>query len=224
MLFTQERMREDTLTIFVCSTTGQGEAPDNMRNFWSFLLRKGLPADILSHMSYTVFGLGDSSYPGYNVVAKRLDRRLAQLGACPFCERGEGDDQHPLGLDAMLTPWLEGMWTALLATYPLPEGCSILPSTEPLPPRMSVTVAVPASEDGMALEMNNEVTIVRFAHILASPPAAVASRCCCLGPWLNMRPTKHPMSPSSSRIGGSQLRTGNRMFDTSSSMSVGRMT
>ena len=55
-------MREDSLAIFVCSTTGQGEAPDNMRNFWSFLLRKGLPADILSHMSYTVFGLGDSEH------------------------------------------------------------------------------------------------------------------------------------------------------------------
>lgn len=34
--------------IVVCSTTGQGEEPDNMKQFWKFLLRKNLPTDSLS--------------------------------------------------------------------------------------------------------------------------------------------------------------------------------
>jgi equilibrative nucleoside transporter 1/2/3 len=37
----------EVIVIFVCSTTGQGEEPDNMKQFWRFLLRKNLPADSL---------------------------------------------------------------------------------------------------------------------------------------------------------------------------------
>ena len=36
--------------IFVCSTTGQGEEPDNMKQFWRFLLRKNIPSDSLSNL------------------------------------------------------------------------------------------------------------------------------------------------------------------------------
>ncbi|CAG8784006.1 7250_t:CDS:2, partial [Acaulospora morrowiae] len=50
------------LAIFVCSTTGQGDEPDNMKKFWKFLLRKNLPNDILNQLKFAVFGLGDSSY------------------------------------------------------------------------------------------------------------------------------------------------------------------
>ena len=38
----------------------QGELPSNMRAFWRFLLRKNLPADSLSCVSFAAFGLGDS--------------------------------------------------------------------------------------------------------------------------------------------------------------------
>lgn len=38
--------------VFVCSTTGQGEEPDNMKGFWKFLLRKNLPKDILCNLRY----------------------------------------------------------------------------------------------------------------------------------------------------------------------------
>lgn len=33
--------------IFVCSTTGQGDQPDNMKSTWQFLLRKSLPKNSL---------------------------------------------------------------------------------------------------------------------------------------------------------------------------------
>lgn len=36
--------------IFICSTTGQGEEPDNMKNFWRFLLRKNLAKDSLTNL------------------------------------------------------------------------------------------------------------------------------------------------------------------------------
>lgn len=40
----------EVIVIFVCSTTGQGEEPDNMKQFWRFLLRKNLPPDSLLGM------------------------------------------------------------------------------------------------------------------------------------------------------------------------------
>ena len=70
----------EPLVVMCTSTTGQGDAPDNMRSFWSFLLRRSLGADSLTGASFAVFGLGDSSYAKYNAVAKRLDKRLEMLG------------------------------------------------------------------------------------------------------------------------------------------------
>lgn len=64
-----------------------------MRTAWAGMLRKALPGDLLQRVSYAVFGLGDSGYVQYNVVAKKLDRRLDQLGARRLLEKGLGDDQ-----------------------------------------------------------------------------------------------------------------------------------
>ena len=54
---------QEELVVFVCSTTGQGDEPENMRRFWKLLLRKRLTADTLAGMRFGVIGLGDSSYP-----------------------------------------------------------------------------------------------------------------------------------------------------------------
>ena len=58
-------------------------------------------------MRFSVFGLGDSSYPKFNYCGKKLQRRLHQLGAHQFSDTGLADDQHPLGLDGALDPWLD---------------------------------------------------------------------------------------------------------------------
>ncbi|KAL6124774.1 hypothetical protein ACLB2K_077284 [Fragaria x ananassa] len=46
-------------------------------------------------------------------VAKKLDRRLLDLGATPIVERGLGDDQHPSGYEAALDPWMASLWKML---------------------------------------------------------------------------------------------------------------
>ncbi|KAI5736780.1 hypothetical protein M8J76_007000 [Diaphorina citri] len=103
----------EALVIFVCSTTGQGDPPDNMKTFWKFLLRKNLPPTSLQTMKFAVLGLGDSSYVKFNFVAKKLHRRLESLGATPLTEVGLADDQHDLGADAVVDPWLRGLWRKL---------------------------------------------------------------------------------------------------------------
>lgn len=122
-----DRLPAEPLTVFVASTAGQGEMPDNMKRFWRFLLRKGLPADSLAAVRCAVVGLGDSGYVDYNVAAKKLDRRLLQLGAAPLVERCLCDDQHFGGYEAALDPWLsKQLWPALLQLQPLPPGSPAL--------------------------------------------------------------------------------------------------
>ncbi|CAK1594712.1 unnamed protein product [Parnassius mnemosyne] len=104
--------------IFVCSTTGQGDEPDNMKKFWKFLLRKSLPPNSLIKLHFGVIGLGDSSYEKFNFAGKKLHKRLKQLGATPLLDIGLCDYQHDLGHDAVLTPWLDQLFTKLKCYFP----------------------------------------------------------------------------------------------------------
>ncbi|XP_063940227.1 NADPH-dependent diflavin oxidoreductase 1 [Daucus carota subsp. sativus] len=113
--------------IFVVSTTGQGDTPDPMKAFWKHLLQRSLSHDWLKGVRYAVFGLGDSGYQKYNFVAKKLDKRLRDLGAVAIIERGLGDDQHPSGYEGALDPWMSSLWNALYRYNPdlLPRGPNI---------------------------------------------------------------------------------------------------
>ncbi|OQV23583.1 NADPH-dependent diflavin oxidoreductase 1 [Hypsibius exemplaris] len=131
--FSLEELKQTPLIVFVCSTTGQGDPPDNMAKFWRFMLRRReLPAGSLSHLKFAVLGLGDSSYMEFNFAAKRLNRRLLGTGATSIQEIGYADDQHELGIDGVAEPWIAQLMDNLMVNYPLPEGEGML-SDEGLP-------------------------------------------------------------------------------------------
>lgn len=108
--------------VWVASTTGQGEPPATFRALWRALLRRSLPPTLLSGQTAAVFGLGDSGYTQYNVVAKKLYRRLQGLGALMLGPAGLGDDRAPGGHEAALAPWLTDLWRRLRAHIPLAPG------------------------------------------------------------------------------------------------------
>ncbi|KAL2852962.1 hypothetical protein BJY01DRAFT_232449 [Aspergillus pseudoustus] len=94
-----DTLNSHTLVVFAVSTTGQGDLPANARKFWRSLLLKKLPPTFLSGVRFTWFGLGDSSYPKFNWAARKLCKRLLQLGADEIYPGGEADHQHPEGYD-----------------------------------------------------------------------------------------------------------------------------
>ncbi|XP_069333244.1 NADPH-dependent diflavin oxidoreductase 1 isoform X3 [Eulemur rufifrons] len=128
----------EPLVIFVCATTGQGDPPDNMKNFWRFIFRKNLPSTSLCRMDFVVLGLGDSSYAKYNFVAKKLHRRLLQLGGSALLPMCLGDDQHELGPDAAIDPWLRDLWEKVLELCPVPRDLPVIPPGVPLPSRFAL--------------------------------------------------------------------------------------
>ncbi|PYI09947.1 NADPH-dependent FMN/FAD containing oxidoreductase [Aspergillus sclerotiicarbonarius CBS 121057] len=130
-----EVLKLHTLVIFVVSTTGQGDFPANSRSFWRSLLLKRLPPTFLDGVNFASFGLGDSSYPKFNWAARKLHKRLLQLGANEIYRAGEADQQHPEGLEGTFIPWLTDLRKHLLETYPLPSGLDPIPDDVQLPPK-----------------------------------------------------------------------------------------
>lgn len=110
---------DKTIVIFIAATTGQGDPPDNMKDFWKTLCRAQWSQDLLCQLNYGVIGLGDSSYEKYNFVGKKLNRRLKQLGASQILDLCLGDDQHDLGYHASVAPWLESLWTVICQKWSL---------------------------------------------------------------------------------------------------------
>ncbi|PNS17437.1 NADPH-dependent diflavin oxidoreductase 1 [Sphaceloma murrayae] len=115
-----------SIVIVAISTAGQGEFPQNARSLWKALLNSRLKPGVLRRMTFTTFGLGDSSYPRFNVAHRMLHGRLRQLGAQLFCPRGEGNEQHPEGHSAELRTWILELRDSLEKHFPLPQGQDII--------------------------------------------------------------------------------------------------
>ncbi|MDB1122849.1 assimilatory sulfite reductase (NADPH) flavoprotein subunit [Vibrio algarum] len=84
-----KNLAKETHVIFVASTNGEGEPPDNAIELHEFLQSKKAPK--LDGLQYGVVALGDSSYEFYCQTGKDFDSYLAKLGATAFIERLDCD-------------------------------------------------------------------------------------------------------------------------------------
>lgn len=94
-------LKDERLLYLVISTQGDGDPPEDARGFVEYLAGKRAPE--LKRLKFAVLGLGDSSYPQFCGIARRLDLRFAQLGAQRLLDRGEAD----LDIESVATPWLQ---------------------------------------------------------------------------------------------------------------------
>lgn len=80
----------DALYIFLSSTTGVGEPPDNGRDFVRYLVEH----DDLPPIDFCVFGLGNKvAHPShYNVVSKTIHQRLLDSHSHPILPLAMGND------------------------------------------------------------------------------------------------------------------------------------
>ncbi|PMD35889.1 sulphite reductase hemo protein, beta subunit [Hyaloscypha variabilis F] len=104
--------------VFLTSTAGQGEFPQNGRSFWD-AIKDNTELD-LAAVNFSVFALGDSHYwprkedkHYYNKPGKDLDRIMANLGGKRLAEIGLGDDQDPDGFQTGYQNWEPLVWQAL---------------------------------------------------------------------------------------------------------------
>lgn len=113
-----EELPGEENVIFVTSTAGQGEFPQDGKAFWD-----GIKANTdldLASLNFSVFGLGDSLYwprkedkHFYNRPAQQLYKRLELLTANPIVPLGLGDDQDADGFQTGYGPWESELWKSL---------------------------------------------------------------------------------------------------------------
>lgn len=98
-----------TLCVFVIATSGQGDIPTNARRFWRMLLRKRLVVGKeLEGVRFASVGLGDRSYLKFNWAARKVRKRLVQLGAEEVGEGCEADESGEEGVEGGVNEWLRG--------------------------------------------------------------------------------------------------------------------
>jgi sulfite reductase alpha subunit-like flavoprotein len=122
-------------SLFVTCTFGEGEFPEQLKEFWEYL--KDLRGDVLGENSfrYAVFGLGSSMYAAadqFNRAARQLDQKLQEMGAERLIEVGLGDDQSPELYRGELDKWTEALIPKLFSGSGGAKGASLLDPPEPM--------------------------------------------------------------------------------------------
>ncbi|KAF2483063.1 MGSUL8 sulphite reductase [Neohortaea acidophila] len=113
-----EDLNNEENVVLITSTAGQGEFPQNGRNFWEGV-KNSTDLD-LANVNFTVFSLGDSHYwprkedkHYYNKPGKDVFARLTALGGKQIVDIGQGDDQDPDGYQTGYQEWEPKLWDAM---------------------------------------------------------------------------------------------------------------
>ncbi len=112
------RLKEEQDLLILASTHGEGEPPRSAAGFFEFV--EGRKAPRLEGVRYSVLALGDSTYEFYCGAGRRLDERLAELGATRIRARLDCDvdyDEPSAG------------WIAAVADDLAPAKASAVPAT-----------------------------------------------------------------------------------------------
>jgi len=93
--------------LFVVSTWGEGEPPDEALEFWETLEK--LDGGALEGLRYAVYALGDSSYDEFCGFGRNLEMALGQKGGVCIAARAECDCDY----EEFVESWTEQVHSAL---------------------------------------------------------------------------------------------------------------
>ena len=181
--------------VIVVTASYEGQAPDNAKQFLSWL--EGLSADALAGVRYAVFGCGNRQWARtYQAVPKRVDAALAAAGGARFRERGEADAGGDFfgAFDA----WYQGLWAELdraLDREPV-EFESAGPTLEIERVRAGRETALQLAELELGTVVENRELVDRSAatarskrHLQIALPAGMSYAC---GDYLAVLPRNPP--------------------------------
>lgn len=98
--FKSKTLPDEDIILLVTSTQGEGEPPEEALPLYKFIYGKKKPD--LSKLTFTVLGLGDSSYPNFCQAGKDFDAKFAELGAGRLNDLGICDLEFQADADAWI--------------------------------------------------------------------------------------------------------------------------
>lgn len=109
----------ERLVIFILSTYGEGEPPDNALSFYDWL-QKGRDTRHLEGLRFSILGLGSSNYKSYNQFARSTFDLLCNSGAAPILELSLTDDALGLAEEGYHS-WVTNLFQALVDNFGMQE-------------------------------------------------------------------------------------------------------
>lgn len=92
-----KKITEEKLLIFITSTYGEGEPPEEAIALYKYLFSQNAPK--LNNTSFVVLSLGDRSYEYFAKAGKDFDQKFAELGANRLCDRLDVDVDFKVEVD-----------------------------------------------------------------------------------------------------------------------------
>lgn len=105
--YSLEKLSRDKYAVFVTSTFGDGDAPDNGGDFWGQLNSDAVPR--LEQLEFALLALGDSNYDQFCGHGKKLFARLQAMGAKAMVERVDCDTDY----ETPASEWLSKLTQSL---------------------------------------------------------------------------------------------------------------
>ncbi len=109
---------KDKNVLLITSTWGEGDMPDNAISFWDAINQNG-SSPKLDGVQYSVLALGDKNYGDtFCLAGKKLDSRLAELGATRISDRVDCD----VDFDDLAKKWSANAFTLLSGSDSAPAA------------------------------------------------------------------------------------------------------
>eukprot|EP00601_Ochromonadales_sp_CCMP2298_P000909 CAMPEP_0173173904 /NCGR_PEP_ID=MMETSP1141-20130122/3074_1 /TAXON_ID=483371 /ORGANISM="non described non described, Strain CCMP2298" /LENGTH=757 /DNA_ID=CAMNT_0014096005 /DNA_START=86 /DNA_END=2357 /DNA_ORIENTATION=+ len=101
--------------LIICSTTGNGDAPENADSWWRSIKLRSAAKDMFQDVPFCVLGLGDTNYDKFCHMGKVIDKRMEELGGKRIldlhcADEGTGE------LEVTVEAWKEAVTVAVKKT------------------------------------------------------------------------------------------------------------